>query len=57
MASELSVNIVDGSNPVVKMVTLVGEMDESNIESVREQLDPLLNDLGITHLIFELTQQ
>lgn len=56
MASELSVNIADGPNPAAKVVTLVGEMDESNIESIREQLDPLLNDLNITHLIFDLTQ-
>lgn len=56
MASELSVIIADGPNPAVKVVTLVGEMDESNIESVRGQLDTLLADLSVVHLVFDLAQ-
>jgi len=56
MASELSVTIADGPNSAAKVVTLAGEMDESNIESVRTQLDPLLNDLSVVHLLFDLSQ-
>ncbi|MBN2096006.1 STAS domain-containing protein [Candidatus Peregrinibacteria bacterium] len=56
MASELSVTISDGPNAASKVVALAGEMDESNIESVRSQLVSFLNDMSITHLIFDLGQ-
>ena len=54
MASELSVNISDGPNTASKVVVLAGEMDESNIESTREQLNPVLNDANIKTIIFDL---
>ncbi len=56
MASELTVNISDGSNVASKVVALVGEMDESTIETVKAQLDPVLNDTNIKAVIFDLRQ-
>ncbi len=56
MASELSVSVTDSSNPSVKIVALAGEMDETNIDTLRKELEPFLNDLGITHLVFDLSK-
>jgi len=51
MASELSIKITDGSDASVKVVSLYGELDESNLESLKAQVDPLLNDLSIKTII------
>ena len=56
MASELSVNISDGPNTASKVVALVGEMDETSVETIKPQLDPLLNDANVKTVIFDLRQ-
>lgn len=56
MASELSVSVTDSSNPSIKIVALAGEMDETNIDTIRKKLEPFLNDLSLTHLVFDLSK-
>jgi stage II sporulation protein AA (anti-sigma F factor antagonist) len=56
MASELTVNISDGPNVASKVVLLTGEMDETSIESIRQQLDPVLNDQNVKTLVFDLSK-
>ncbi|MFC1732937.1 STAS domain-containing protein [candidate division KSB1 bacterium] len=54
--SELSVNISDGPNAVSKVVVVVGEMDESSLDTIKSQMDPLLADVNIKNIIFDLRQ-
>lgn len=54
--SDLTLAISDGPNAAVKVISLTGEMDESNLEAVKAQLDPLLADLNIKTLLFDLRQ-
>lgn len=56
MPSELQINIQDTSTPTAKVVSLVGELDESNLEQIRQNLDPILNDASVAHVIFDLTK-
>ena len=56
MASELSVGISDGPNTASKVVALVGEMDETSIETIKPQLDPLLDDANVKSVVFDLRQ-
>jgi anti-anti-sigma factor len=54
--AELSVTITDGPNPAAKVTALVGEMDESSLETVKPQLDPIMNDANVKYLILDLTK-
>ena len=54
--AELSVNIQDGPNPSAKVAALVGEMDESSLETVKPQIDAVMNDANVKSLILDLTQ-
>jgi len=54
MATELVTTITDGPNPAVKVIALDGELDESNMEELKTQMDPILNDVNITSVIFNL---
>ena len=56
MASQLNISISDGPNTASKVVALVGEMDESTVETIKPQLDPLLNDANVKTVIFDLRQ-
>ena len=56
MASQLNISISDGPNTASKVVALVGEMDESTVETIKPQLDPLLNDVNVKTVIFDLRQ-
>lgn len=44
----------DGPTAAVKVVSLTGEMDESNLDSLRQQMDSFMNDLNIKTLLFDL---
>lgn len=52
MTSELSVKISEESNARIKVVVFKGEMDETNIEHVRAQIAPFLDDASIKTIIF-----
>ena len=52
--SELTINITDTEKGGVKVVALTGEMDESTIENMKAQIDPILDDNGTKTLIFDL---
>jgi len=54
--TELSATISDGASPNVKVVALMGEMDESSIEGLKQNLDPILNDTNIKSLILDLSK-
>lgn len=54
--TELTINIADGATPAAKVVALAGELDESSVEGLKAQLDPILNDLNIKSLILDLRQ-
>ena len=54
--AELTVSVSDGANSAIKVVSIAGEMDESNLESLKPQLDPLLNDMNVKTLLLDLRQ-
>lgn len=54
--TELSVAIADGPNPASKVIAFTGEMDESSIETLKAQIDPILNDVNIKTVIFDFAQ-
>ena len=51
MAAEFSVDVTDSANPAAKVLVFKGEFDESVLESLKAQLDPLLNDANIQALV------
>ena len=51
MPSEFSVEITDSTNPSAKVVSLKGELDESVLDSLKTQLDPILDDSNILTMI------
>lgn len=53
--SELQVAIADGPKEGTKKVSLTGEMDEVSIDTLKTQIDPILNDLNIKSVVFDLT--
>ncbi len=53
---ELAVAIADGPNPSVKVISLTGEMDETSIDALKTQLDPLLADQNLKVLLFDFRQ-
>jgi len=53
---DLGVAIADGPNPSVKVIPLTGEMDESSIDGLKAQLDPLLADSNLKILLFDFRQ-
>lgn len=54
MASELLAQISNGPSPAIKVVALVGEMDESNLDALRAQLEGILNDPSVQTVIFHM---
>ncbi len=54
--AELAVTISDGPNVAAKVVSLVGEMDESSLETIKPQIDTLLADVNIKFVILDLRQ-
>lgn len=52
---ELTLTLPDSTNPSAKIIAFSGEMDETSIETVKPQIDQLLNDTSIKFLIFDLT--
>lgn len=56
MSSEFAVEITDGISTNVKIVHLVGELDEVTVETSKEHIDPLLADTNIHQLIFDFTK-
>ncbi len=55
MPSELLITIQDAGTPNAKVVALSGELDESNLDQIRTQLDPVLTDVSITKVLLDLT--
>ena len=51
MPSEFSVDITDSTSPAIKVVSLKGELDESVLDSLKTQLDPLLDDASVLTII------
>lgn len=54
--SEISVILSDASVPGVKVISLTGEMDESSLEGLKDQLNPLLVDVNIKVMLFDFSQ-
>jgi len=54
--TELTAAITDGPSTAVKVVALTGEMDESSVESLKVQMDPILTDMNVKTVLFNLTQ-
>ena len=42
--SEFTITTADGPNPSAKLISLIGEFDESKLEEIKNQLDPFLDD-------------
>jgi anti-anti-sigma factor len=54
MASGFSISLSDGSDTVTKVVALTGELDETNMDDLRDRITPVLTDLNIKTVIFHL---
>jgi len=54
MPADFSVEITDTSSPNAKIVALKGELDESVLDDLKAQLDPIWNDANIQTFIFNL---
>ena len=52
MPSDFSAEVQDSSNPEAKIIVLKGEFDESVLEGLKTQIDPLLTDVNIKTLLF-----
>jgi stage II sporulation protein AA (anti-sigma F factor antagonist) len=52
--SNIVVKILDTGNPLVRVVSLEGEMDEPSLQDIKLNLDPILNDPIIKFVIFDL---
>lgn len=55
MSHDFSVEIEDSSKENAKVVHLNGELDELSIESLKEDIDPLLSNRSLTELILDLS--
>ena len=51
MGAEITLNIKDSTKPEVKIVDFQGELDESNLESSKQILEPLLKDNAIKGIV------
>lgn len=54
--SELTINITDSAKAGIKVVALEGEMDESNLESLQNKLQPTLDNTDVKIIILDLSQ-
>jgi len=52
--SGIAIKIYDALNPSIKVIGLEGEMDEPSLQDIKPNLDPILNDLTVMHVIFDL---
>lgn len=54
--SELTINITDAADKAgVKVVAIIGEMDEASLDPLKAQLDPLLEDMNVKTILFNLS--
>jgi anti-anti-sigma factor len=54
MPSDFSAEIADTSNPGAKIIALKGELDESVLDNLRAQLEPIWNNASVQTFIFNL---
>lgn len=54
--SDLIIDVKDGPSAAVKIISLVGEMDEGNINLLQNKLEPFLNDSNIETILFDLSK-
>jgi len=50
----LQITISDGPKPTIKIFELNGEMDESSIEPLKNEVDAVIADENVKKLIFDL---
>lgn len=51
MPSEFSLEITDSSNSSAKIISLKGELDESVLDNLKTQIDPILNDSNVLTML------
>jgi anti-anti-sigma factor len=54
MSQDFDVTIETAPKEGMKIVHLKGELDELSIETLRVELEPLLNDHSVSELVFDL---
>lgn len=54
--SELQISISETQNKAVKVVALIGEMDEVSLEPLKEQIGSIYDDPNLNILIFDLSK-
>ena len=52
--SDLVIAIINGPQASTKVVSLTGEMDEPSLQQIHLNIDPVLDDLSVTRVIFNL---
>lgn len=53
MSSDFVVSVGEGKEPGTKVIHISGELDEVSIEQLRGDIDPLLNDKAVNHIVFD----
>ncbi|MBN2087733.1 STAS domain-containing protein [Candidatus Peregrinibacteria bacterium] len=56
MPSDFSAVITDSAKPSAKVISLKGELDESVLDGLKTQLDPILNDTTVSTIVFNLQE-
>lgn len=54
--SELIINITDTVKADIKVIAIIGEMDEVSLETLQNKIQPTLDNLDIKTIIFDLSQ-
>lgn len=52
--SDIVVKIYETQNPAIKVVGIEGEMDEPSLQDIKLNIDPILNDLNVKFVIFDM---
>jgi len=53
--TDINVTITETANAEARAVALSGELDEVSVDTVKAQLDTVINDTGVKYLILDFT--
>jgi len=54
--SDLKISITDVPNKTIKVISLIGEMDEINLEPFKQQISSISDDPNVKILLFDLSK-
>jgi stage II sporulation protein AA (anti-sigma F factor antagonist) len=54
--SDLKISVSDTSNKAIKIIALIGEMDEISLEPLKQQISNISDDPNVKILLFDLSK-